>query len=76
MQDLSSSTRDQTCTLGMKAPSPNYWTAREFPYRDIQITCIPQKNYVFIKVSMERITTSIKNKQHIWSSDHQCTTGH
>ena len=31
LQDLSSPTRDQTQTLAVKAPSPNHWTAREFP---------------------------------------------
>ena len=29
--DLCSPTRDQTQTLAVKAPSPDHWTAREFP---------------------------------------------
>ena len=28
---LSSLTRDQTQALAVKVPSPNHWTAREFP---------------------------------------------
>ena len=31
MQDLSYLTRDQTQALAVKVPSPNHWTAREFP---------------------------------------------
>ena len=31
LQDLSSSTRDQTVPLAVKAQSPNHWTARKFP---------------------------------------------
>ncbi|XP_033285895.1 ankyrin repeat family A protein 2 isoform X2 [Orcinus orca] len=31
LQDLSSPTRDRTCTPAVKVPSPNHWTAGEFP---------------------------------------------
>ena len=31
LQDLSSLTRDRTQAMAVKAPSPNYWTVREFP---------------------------------------------
>ena len=31
LQDLSSLTRDWTQVLAVKVPSPNHWTAREFP---------------------------------------------
>ena len=31
LRDLSSSTRDWTWAPAVKAPSPNHWTAREFP---------------------------------------------
>ena len=31
LQDLSSPTRDWTRALAVKVPSPNHWTAREFP---------------------------------------------
>ena len=31
LQDLSSPTRERTQATAVKAPSPNHWTAREFP---------------------------------------------
>ena len=31
LRDLSSATRDPTWATAVKPPSPNHWTAREFP---------------------------------------------
>ena len=31
LQDLTSLTKDPTLAPAVKAPSPNHWTAREFP---------------------------------------------
>ena len=32
LQDLSSLARDGTCAPAVRVPSPNHWTAREFPH--------------------------------------------
>ena len=39
LQDLSSPTRDWTWALAVKVPSPNHWTAREFPQFYFQSFC-------------------------------------
>ena len=48
LRDLSSPTRDGTRARALKAPSPNHWTAREFPFYFIFYFILFIKNFCFL----------------------------
>ena len=60
LQDLSSPTRNWTQAMAVKVPSPNHWTAREFP---ISICRVPSvADYIFQRPTyLSHVTCSFYN---------------
>ena len=71
--DPSSPTRDRTWVPAVKAPSPNHWTTREFPYRFIFKINI--KTYVHTKVCAQIFLAALSIILKKWKQSKYPLTG-